>query len=142
MLTDFEIIREEVSYRGASVQVRGLALFDITALVPQHLDQMNKLFDLYKSSDELVQNVAAAESVKFALKLVHDAPDLVASMIVRACDEDETPGVKEHVMRLPIGFQIELARKIIDLTFAEAGGAKKLFDNLMMMATQIRPSIE
>lgn len=138
MLRDFEVRKESVSYRGQSVEIRGLSLFDITTLIRTHLGDMNAVFALYKQ--DATDGSALADSVIFAMKLVQTAPDLVAAIIVQACDEPSTPETVEHVQRLPLGLQVELIRKIMDITFEEAGGAKKLFDSLAMMATQMKPT--
>lgn len=139
-LKDFEIYKEPVSYRGGTVEVRGIAPVDVSAIMKTHLDEVNKLYSLYQNSDPVEQQKAIADSVSFALKVAHELPDLVAVLIVRACDEVESEEVIEHVKHLPFGLQVEILRKIIDLTFEESGGVKKFFDSLMMVAMQVKPS--
>lgn len=138
-LLDFVIRKEPVSYRGVDVLVRGLALFDITELIRRHLGDMTTVFDAYKKAGEDAQKNALADSMVFAVKLVQDVPDLVIAMIIRATDEAETQELVDHTARLPLDLQVELIRKIIDMTFEEAGGAKKLFDKLKMMAITVMP---
>lgn len=140
-LLDFEIRKEPVTYQGKVTEVRGIALFDITTLVRHHLADMNKLFDMYDKPEQ--RNLALAQTAEFALRIVDEVPDLVAALIIRACDEDESDEkVVAHVRRLPIGLQVELVRKIIELTVEDAGGAKKLFDNLVKMMRTVTPETE
>lgn len=139
-LADFVIRKEDVMYQGVvATSVRGIALRDITELLHDHLVEMNHVFKLYEQEGD--KNVAAMKGAEFALKLVNDVPDLVESFIVQATDETDTPALRETLRKLPIGLMVEIIRKIIDITTEDAGGAKKLLDNLMGMVRTIQPAM-
>jgi len=135
-LQDFKIHTEEVTFRGGSFALRGLALNDVAALIREHLDELNKLFHLY--DNEETRETALAESARFAITIVREAPHLAALMIALAADEPEAVNVAE---RLPLPNQVECIRKIIELTFEEAGGAKKFLDSLVDLVGGMTPKV-
>lgn len=138
-LRDFVIRKEEVMHRGGSMEVRGIALFDISDLMRNHLAEMNHLFSLYSNLES--RDTAIAQGMQFAARIVDEVPKLVTAIIIRACDEDESDeALVKHVQRFPIGLQVELVRKVIELTVEEAGGAKKLFDSLVTMVNTVKPT--
>lgn len=137
-LRDFVIRKEPVVYQGVSTQVRGIALFDISDLMRNHLAEMNKLFGMYQNLE--TRETAIAQGMQFAARIVDEVPKLVTAIIIRACDEDQNDeALIDHVQRLSIGLQVELIRKIIELTVEEAGGAKKLIDSLVSMVNTVKP---
>ena len=127
-LKNFEIARKEVSYRGQALQVRGFSLNDISMTMREYLPELGKLFDMY-GVDEQRDN-ALQESAKFAITIVRESPMLVAQMIVLAADDDNAESF-DIALKLPITFQVEVLRAIFELTFEEAGGAKKFVDSLV-----------
>jgi hypothetical protein len=140
-LSDFEIRYEEVMYQGrVATSVRGIALSDITSLIRGHLLEMNKVFELYEQEGS--NDVAAMRAAEFALKLVDEVPDLVESIIIAATDETDTPELRATLRKLPIGLTIEVMRKIIEITVEDAGGAKKLLDNIVMTVRTMRPNLQ
>lgn len=137
-LKDFQIHREAVTYRGVSVHVRGIAPKDITHLIRGHLTELNTLFEMY--SKEETKQTAIAQSVAFAGRIVSELPDFAVHLIMAAADEDmDDEETFDHVMKFPIPLQIELVRKIADITFEEAGGAKKFIDSIVDMVNTLRP---
>jgi hypothetical protein len=133
-LKDFIIATEVVAFRGGSIELRGLALNDVTALIRNHLADLNRLFDMY--DDEETRASALAEAARFALTLVQESPAVVAKMIALCSDEPEHEAT---AARLPIPVQVEAVRKIIELTFEEAGGAKKFLDSVTSLVKGIMP---
>lgn len=134
-LADFSINKVKVDFRGGSLELRGLALEDISVLVRHYLPELNALFDMYDTPE--TRDTAISQSGAFAIKIIKEAPELVAQLIVLAADEPQ-----EHIdiaRRLPLPIQVECVRAVIDLTFEEAGGAKKFLDSLMGMVTNLRP---
>ncbi len=139
-LADFVIRKEDVTYRGeVATTVRGIALYDITSLLHGHLADLNRVFDMYEK--EGGQDVALARGAEFALKLVNDMPDLVEAFIIRATDDTDTPELRATLRTLPLGLTVEIVRKIIEITVEDAGGAKKLMDNLVGMVRTMRPNV-
>lgn len=140
-LRDFVIRKESVAHRGGSTEVRGIALFDISDLMRNHLAEMNKLFAMYSNLE--TRDTAITQGMQFAARIVDEVPALVTAIIIRACDEDQhDKELVEHVQRFPIGMQVELIRKVIELTVEEAGGAKKLLDSLVTMVNTVKPTTE
>lgn len=135
-LKDFQIATRSVPFRGGSLEVRGLALNDISHLIREYLAELNTLFDLY--SKEESRETANAQSVKFAVTIIQETPNLVAQLIVLATDS--TQAELTIAERLPIPVQTEVLRQVIELTFEEAGGAKKFLDSIVGLVTSIRPA--
>lgn len=135
-LKDFQIATRSVSFRGGSLDVRGLALNDISHLIREYLTEINTLFGMYEN--EATRDTAAAQSVQFAVTIIKETPNLVAQLIVLATDS--TQDELHLAERLPIPVQTELIRQIIELTFEEAGGAKKFLDSLVTLVTSLRPA--
>lgn len=134
-LKDFIIAREEVAFQGGSLSIRGLSLNDFALLMRDYLVELNALFVLYEKEES--RDTAAAQSAKFAITLVKETPQLVAQLIVLCSDGDqEDIAIAE---KLPLPLQVEVIRKCIEITFEEAGGAKKFLDSLMGMVGAIRP---
>lgn len=139
-LADYEIRYEEVTFQGKVVdKVRGIALNDIASLIRDHLLELNRVFDMYEKEGG---EVAVMQAAAFALKMVEEVPDLVDSIIIAATDAVDEPGLRSKLKRLPIGLTIEVMRKIIEITVEDAGGAKKLLDNIAMTVRTMRPSLE
>lgn len=134
-LQDFNVVREVVPFQGGSLDVRGLSLNDITFLVRDYLDELNTLFSLYEKEE--TRETATAQAVTFAIRIVQETPRLVAQLIVLAGDADQSLISKAETLPLPV--QIEALRRIIELTFEEAGGAKKFIDSLVGMIASLRP---
>lgn len=124
-LKDYSSERLEVTFKGGSFSVRGLSLDDVTALITKHLPDLDKLADLL--AGKATQETAAMETMSLALKLVVEAPALVAQAIALAADE---PDFAENARKLPLPVQIDAVKKIGRLTFEESGGAKKFFESL------------
>ena len=127
-LKNFEIARKEVSYRGQALQVRGFSLNDISMCMRDYLPELAKLFDMYSVEEQ--RDNALQESAKFAITIVRESPLLVARMITMAADDDSDESF-DIALKLPITFQVEVLRVVFELTFEEAGGAKKFIDSLV-----------
>jgi hypothetical protein len=134
-LKDFKIASDVVTFRGGSLELRGLSLNDFSVLMRNYLPELNNLFQLYEN--EATRDNAITQSVKFASTVVQEAPGMVAQMIVLCGDEEQS--LLPVAARLPITVQVECVRKIIELTFEEAGGAKKFLDSLVGMVKTMGP---
>lgn len=135
-LANYQIQREEVTFMGGSLSLRGLSLNDISALMFNYLDQLEHLFGMY--SDEEQKETAMQESAKFAVTIVRECPKMVAQLIILAGDEPQE--LFEIAERLPIPVQVEAIRKVFELTFLESGGAKKFVDGIVAVVRANRPA--
>lgn len=135
-LKDFKIASDVVTFRGGSLELRGLSLNDFSVLMRGYMAELNNLFKLYE--DDANRDLAITQSVKFATTIVQEAPNMVAQMIVLCGDEDQE--LLPVAAKLPLPVQVECVRKIIELTFEEAGGAKKFLDSLVGMVKVMGPS--
>jgi hypothetical protein len=135
-LKDFKIASDVVTFRGGSLELRGLSLNDFSVLMRGYMAELNNLFKLYE--DDASRDLAITQSVKFATTIVQEAPGMVAQMIVLCGDEDQS--LLPTAAKLPLPVQVECVRKIIELTFEEAGGAKKFLDSLVGMVKVMGPS--
>jgi len=134
-LANILIPRDEVMFRGESLSFRGLSLNDFSTLMRGHMAELSKLFDMYDNVE--TRETAISQSANFAIKIVQEAPGMVAQLIVLASDSPQEH--IEHAEKFPLPLQVECVRCIINLTFEEAGGAKKFLDSLMQMVTSLRP---
>lgn len=134
-LANIQIPREVVMFRGEPIALRGLSLNDFSTLMRGHLAELNKLFDLY--DNEETRDTAMSQSASFAIKIVQEAPAMVAQLIVLASDSPQEEISIAEAFPLPL--QVECVRAIINVTFEEAGGAKKFLDSLSAMVTNLRP---
>lgn len=133
-LADFHVVREDVPMSKGKLSVRGLALDDIAILIRENLSDLDDLLHIYGSNAD--DRVAISETAKFAINLVRETPALVAKLIALACDEPDS----EHLARkLPIPVQVEAIKKVVDLTFREAGGVKNFMESLTNLLGAVRP---
>jgi len=133
-LTDVYIPRRDVPFRDTSFSVRGLSLIDVSALMQTHLEQIDHLFKLYDADETREQ--ALGEAARFGVTIVRETPSMVGLLIALAADE---PSAVEKANRLPLAVQVEALRNIIELTFEEAGGAKKFLDMVVEMVRGMMP---
>jgi hypothetical protein len=134
-LADYAPQREQVSFRSGSLTVRGLALDDVAILMRENLSDLDSLLKMY--AQDVDERAAVAATAQYAVALIRETPALVARMIALACDE---PSSEHNARKLPIPVQVDLIKKIVELTFSEAGGAKKFFESLTGLLTVIRPT--
>lgn len=126
-LAEYQPHRETITSRGLSVQVRGLALDDVTMLFQKNMDDINKLFEIYGKGQPMVEQIS--ESVQIATRLISEAPGVAARVIALACDEPEE---EEKARKLTLPLQIKVIQKIIELTFEEAGGVRNFQTSLRL----------
>lgn len=135
-LADVVIPTREVTLGESRVMVRGISLNDVSALLRDHLVELSTLFDLY--DDEETRETAMAAGASFAIKLVQEAPDMAAMCIILLTDSPASDLPKAR--KFPLGWQVELIRVALEVTFEEAGGGKKFLDKMMAMVRNVRPS--
>lgn len=135
LLAEYAPQREQVTFRSGSLSVRGLALDDIALLMRDNLSDLDSLLRMY--SHEIDERVTVSATAQYAVALIRDTPALVARVIALACDEPEH---ENKARKLPIPVQVDVLKKIVELTFSEAGGAKKFFESLTNLLTVIRPT--
>lgn len=133
-LAEFVIARKLVSFAGGSFHVKGLSLDDINFLIRDWLPEIDSLFKMYENED--LRETAISESAKFAIGIVQQAPHLVGTLIAVGAEELDMVDIAR---RLPIPAQVEAIKAIFELTFEEAGGAKKFLDMILSLVQQVRP---
>lgn len=124
-LADYQPSRATVEFRGGSLNVRGLSLDDVTHLIRHHLDDLDQIIAMY--GDGVDTQMASVATAQYALKLVREAPGLVANVIALASDE---PDHAEKARMLPLPVQVDVLKEVGRLTFEEAGGLKKFVESL------------
>lgn len=133
---DYKPATAKVVFKGGDFEVRGLALDDVAVLMRSHLSDLNALMDIYSSTaanDGIKTNAMA----KYALKLVKEAPGLVANLIALAADE---PNEVDAFRRLSMPIQLRAIEAIGTLTFEESGGPKNFIESLINLFRVIKPS--
>lgn len=134
-LAAYQIQKKQVSFMGGSFHVKGLSLDDISILMRDYLADIDLLFKMYEKEE--MRESAVAESAKFAIGIVRDAPALVGLLIALSAGE---PDAVDIARQLPIPVQIDVVKAVIELTFEEAGGAKKFLDSVMNLVKKVRPA--
>lgn len=133
-LAAYVVPKREVTFRGGSFHVKGLSLDDVTILMGGYLNEIDNLFKLYDKED--TRETAVSESAKLAIGIVRESPAMIGTMIAICSGE---PDQVEIARNLPLDVQIEALKAIIELTFEEAGGAKKFVDKILNLVRTIRP---
>ena len=136
-LADYQPARALVEFNRGSVTVRGLSLDDVSVLMHNHLPDLDGLFDLYENAATTPADTGVATTARYMVNLIREAPALVANVIALASDE---PDAVENARRLPMPVQLDIMKKVVTLTFDEAGGPRKFFESLMMLLRGIRPA--
>ena len=115
---------------GESFQVKGLSLVPIAVLVREHFPDLDAIFDLFQSADNL-------EPEKFqpiALSVISQAPGLAANVIALAAGE----GSAQDAERLPLHAQLAALLAIGELTFSEVGSVKKTVETIATLLKNLR----
>lgn len=118
MLSDFQVERRELAYKGGSFHVEGLSLESFAVLVRTHLQDLEALFDLFEHSE----NLQGADIQRLAIAVLEEAPGFAANVIALAAGE---PDAAPKAAKLPGPVQLEALAAIGELTFTEVGGVKK-----------------
>jgi len=145
-LKDFQVRSEVVAFRGGSLTFRGLSLNDVSYLIGNYMPEVTKLFQMYAKEEQ--REAAIAESMKFATTVVRETPLLVSELMVLVSIDDEADlgdaATRDMLLsiakKLPLPVQVESIKKIFELTFEEAGGAKKFIDSVMEMTKVMAPT--
>jgi hypothetical protein len=134
-LADYSPQREEVAFTGGSFIVRGLSLDDISLLMQNHAQDLDKLIAIYSAG--IKGDAAVAAFAQYTIALAKEAPGLVGNLIAIASDE---PDVVDKARALSMPTQVAALKVIGRLTFAEAGGPKKLFESLSELVRMVAPN--
>lgn len=124
-LSDYTVPTAVVELKGGQVTVRGLSLDDLAILLRNHMADLDKLIEIF--SQPVRREIAVGAMVQHAVPLIREAPGFAANLIALACDE---PDEVDKARSLPLAAKTKLLTKIAELTFEEAGGAGKFFENL------------
>lgn len=129
-------------------QVRSISLDPLTVILRDNLADLEKMLTLYGEAQD--SNIAASQMAVYALGIVRDAPQLAAAIIAHATvgerepvesEEEAIAALTESASKLGMTVQIDALRKIGELTFREAGGAKKFFEGLMLNADAAKQAV-
>lgn len=138
-LLNFQIATKKVTFGGGALEFRGLSLNDVSALMGNHLAEIDTLFQMYEKEEQ--RDTAVQEAVKFATTIVSKSPMIAAKMIALTSVDDDDSQLAAKVAvaeRLPLPVQVECVRAVFEITFQESGGAKKFLDSVMGAVTRMR----
>lgn len=144
MLYDFRIPTAQVNYKGTQVmEVRGLAFNDVSYLVNRHRDDLLQLMDLWTQvaddfqRDDIQSSIQqAAVNKDYIIRLIQQAPAIVANAIALAADAIDQV---DTIARYPVSIQIEALQVIGKLTADDFGGIKKLIGSIAGLAMANAP---
>lgn len=113
-----------------TVSVRGLNLDDFMTIMPQHVEGLSKIAELYAKHKEAVFSSKA--TTDFLIAVAKDFPGIVMEVISAAADEPEA-----HKVKLGTGLQLAVLTAIMKLTVEEAGGLGNLFARLRDLGANV-----
>lgn len=116
---------------GVIVTVRGLSFTDISALVKDYAPALKGVFEELTGGKA---DFSMDDAVQFAGVLLKTAPELSAAVIAHASGE---PASIAEAMTLPFPAQLELLEAVAQLTFATEGGAKKVIETVIRLASGV-----
>ncbi len=125
MLRDIVIPRREIPAADTTFRVRGLTPEDLTLLIADYPDAMERVLQILDSKAGASIGVAVAA-------LFQQFPVLMAHAIALCAEE---PDATQHVLKLPTGVQLKALIAIYELTELEAADIKKLAGLLMEPAS-------
>lgn len=134
---DYKPATAEVEFSGGKASLRGLSTDDIAIIIKTHLPDAEQLFAMYQADAANV--FAGGDAQDLVMKLIMDAPSLVAGVIANAAGE---PGAIDIIRAMPFPLQVDALLKIGDLTFVEAGGAKKFLATLKGRFADLQPALK
>lgn len=126
-LTAWKASTEKVSLKDGSltVEVRGLSLDDLRALIQTHFVDLENVVDLYLAANGPVFSMNAATA--FMLEMVNRAPALSANIIALCVvpeEGEEFSAVLDAARRLNAVAQVILLSAILRLSCEDVGGPK------------------
>lgn len=134
MNKSFPIAEKSVPVPGSDehIVVRGLSVSDLAWLAQNYGSPLATAFDRFRDNGASV----TAEDLTALVTgdLMIEGPLLVAAVIATAA------GLRDNVdgaSRLPLSLQLELLTAVGELTFAQEGGSKKVFETVIRMATAV-----
>lgn len=108
--------------RGGSLTIRGLSFQDLTALIRDHRETIEKLFNDYSDEETNAQSLLT--------RLLTNSPEFCAQVIALSAD---SPEHVEKARRLPVTVQLDALIAVGKMTFEEAGGVKKFLEQIIMI---------
>lgn len=147
MLHDFTIPTKTIEYKGSPVlDVRGLSFNDISYLILQHRDDVDKLVTLWDAYSQRggFSEMKEAVIIQYGFELLREAPGILAHVIAVAADAHESFA---RIAKLPSSVQIDALKAIGNMTIEDFGGAKKMLETLWTTVLahapdQVRNSVE
>lgn len=109
------------------IHIRGLNVIDLTALIGEHLTDVEALYATYQAMKVSIYSQNSLN--RFIVEMLKSAPHLVAEVISRAADEP-TPEAIKAAQTLPLPVQVACLNAVVRLTFEEVGGLKNLLATL------------
>lgn len=132
MIYDFTIPTETIKYKDQPVlDVRGLSFNDISYLVNQHREDVQKLVALWDSysKEDVFETTREAVLIQYGFELLTEAPGILAHIIAVSADNADKDTVM-MITRLPATVQIDALKAVGKLTIDDFGGVKKMVETL------------
>lgn len=117
---------------GNTVAVRGLGLDDFAALLPNHLESMTKIVELYQQHQRAV--FTTKSFTDFLIATGKDFPGMMLEVISMAADE---PEFAEGRVKLGSGLQVAVLTGIMKMTVEDAGGLGNLLGQLKIVGANV-----
>lgn len=131
-LTELGFATSEVKVARGVLVLRGLSVEDVLRIARANGEAFTSLFAKFTAED--AENLDLADTGRIAVSLAESAPAVVADIIAHAADD---PAAREIARRLPFATQVECLEAIARLTFEMEGGAKKVLETLLRMASAV-----
>lgn len=138
MLKDYIATKRKIVFEGGEFEVRGVCLADISGLITQHREAVDKIVAVMRAQQDMVGGDITA-MIETVVSVISESPYLAADIISRCADE---PDAYSSAFRLPLTVQIEAVRTIGDMTFADADALKKLIADVKRLLAGMLPAPE
>jgi hypothetical protein len=133
-LKDYRAPRKDVRLSdGETYSVRGLSLSDLMEGFNAHREQMQTVFEGFRSGDLTDDQMGEA-----IIQAVRAGPEVIALLTARACDE---PDEADTVKVMPLDDQVILAAAILDLTLRDGLVLKKVIEIAQTWSGRIAPRL-
>lgn len=125
---------------NTSLSLRGVSLEGLSVLMRDHLSDIDGLVAIFQNN--VKTDLEVGVMVQYAMGLIREAPALVSTLIY-TCDmeaQNDSDIDADDYRDLDISVQLKCLKAIAEMSFKEAGGAKKFiesFGNILHLAQPV-----
>jgi hypothetical protein len=135
MLIDCVTKKRKIEFDGGEFELRALCLRDVSWLVVNHREAVDKMAVVVRARTELNMDDIGT-MIEVVSEMIQECPSMAADLISACADEPEAFSV---ALTLPVVVQVEALRTIGELTFEDGIAIKKLWADVKRLLSGILP---